>query len=243
MLAFAGAAVLMTAGPVHAQRGGHGGGGHSGGFGGGHGGGGFGGFGGFHGSGHSGGFHGSGIGIGGYYHGGYGRGYGYRPYFGHHHYYGGYYPYSSSYPYYNDAYFSGGGESLEDAHANGSPLLGDHVTYDSGYQGLSAQEYQAYAQAGAGNYARAATPVDTTAHVTVRVPADAVIWFDETRMTSTGSAREYQSPPLTPGNRYTYEIRARWNENGQPVSQTQQVVVTAGGHFNVTFPDESSAAQ
>jgi uncharacterized protein (TIGR03000 family) len=62
-------------------------------------------------------------------------------------------------------------------------------------------------------------------------------------MTSTGSAREYQSPPLTPGSRYSYEIRAHWNENGQPVSQTQKVEVTAGGHIDVTFPHRLNAAQ
>ena len=122
-------------------------------------------------------------------------------------------------------------------------MLGNDLTTDSGYRGLSEQEYRAYAQARTGNYARAATPVDTMAHVTVRVPADAVIWFDETRMTSIGSSREYQSPPLTPGTRYTYDIRARWNENGQTVSQTQKVEVTAGGRIDVTFPDRSNAAQ
>jgi len=164
-------------------------------------------------------------------------------FYGHHHYYGGYYLYYGYYRYYNDAYFSGGGDSLENTYANGSLPLGDVVTYDSGYRGLSAQEYQAYAQAGTGNNVSVPTPVDTTAHVAVTVPADAVIWFDRTRMTSTGSAREYQSPPLTPGNRYTYEIRARWNENGQRVTQMQKVEVTAGGHVTVTFPDRSKAAQ
>ena len=68
------------------------------------------------------------------------------------------------------------------------------------------------------------------------VPAGAQVWFDGTATTSTGSVREFDSPPLTPGNRYSYEIQARWNENGQEVSQTQQVVVTAGAHVDVKFP-------
>ena len=231
MLVLGGAAVLMTASPVQAQHGGHGGGFRSGG--------------GFH-SGGIGGYHS------GYHHRGYSQGFGYRPYRDYRHYYRGYYPYygyypdygsAIDYPYYNDSYLYGGYDSPENSYAGDSPVLRYRITYDSGTKGLSKQEVQADAQAGIGNYAGAATPVDTTAHVTVRVPADAVIWLDDTRMTSTGSTREYQSPPLTPGSRYTYDIRARWNENGQTVSQTQKVEVTAGGRIDVTFPDRSNAAQ
>src|SRR5262249_4569480 len=74
----------------------------------------------------------------GYYHGGYGRGFGYR------HYYGGY-PYYGGYSYY--PYLYGGDSTLENAYADDTPLL-DSVTNDSEYRGLSPQEYQAYAQAG-----------------------------------------------------------------------------------------------
>src|SRR5262245_11995124 len=77
-LLLAGAAGFMTAGPVQAQHGGHGGGGHGGGFhAGGRGSG-------FHAGGHASGYHGGHVSgyQGGYYHGGYGRGYGYRHYDG-----------------------------------------------------------------------------------------------------------------------------------------------------------------
>jgi uncharacterized protein (TIGR03000 family) len=231
MLLLAGAAVLTTADPVQARGGGgHGGGGHGGGF---H-------AGGYHG----GGYHGGGIGgyHGGYYHGGYGRSFGSRPYYSHRHYYRGHYPYYGYYPYYHNSYISGGGDSLENAYADDLPLLGDSVTYDSGYKGLSAQEYQAYAQARADDNASAPTPVDTTAHVKATVPADAEIWFDGTKTTSTGAVRQFQSPPLTLGQRYNYEIRARWSENGHEVTQTQKVEVTAGSHINVTFPVRPNAA-
>jgi uncharacterized protein (TIGR03000 family) len=77
---------------------------------------------------------------------------------------------------------------------------------------------------------------DNSAHVTVSAPPDAAIWFDGTKTASTGSVREYQSPPLPPGNRYSYEVRARWNENGHEVTQTQKVEVTARAHVNVDFP-------
>src|SRR5439155_12546832 len=81
-----------------------------------------------------------------------------------------------------------------------------------------------------------------TAHVTVTVPADAEIWFQGTKTTSTGAVREYQSPPLAPGTRYTYELRARWSQNGHEVTQTQQVEVTAGIRVNAHFPVKPTKA-
>src|SRR5439155_9819742 len=77
---------------------------------------------------------------------------------------------------------------------------------------------------------------DALAHVTVKVPADARLWFENTPTTSTGPVREFNSPPLTAGGRYTYEVRAAWTENGHEVTQTQKVEVTGGAYVNVTFP-------
>jgi uncharacterized protein (TIGR03000 family) len=76
---------------------------------------------------------------------------------------------------------------------------------------------------------------DSTAHVTVRVPANAELWFDGSPTTLTGPIREFQSPPLTPGQ-YTYEIRARWTENGHDVTQAQKVTVSPGAHRTAVFP-------
>ena len=73
------------------------------------------------------------------------------------------------------------------------------------------------------------------------MPRNARVWFDGVLTTSTGSVREYQSPPVTPGQRYTYQIQARWNDNGQERTQTQQVEVTAGAHVNLRFPVPTTA--
>jgi uncharacterized protein (TIGR03000 family) len=214
-----GATVLMTAGPVQAQRGGHGGGGH---------------VGGYHGGGHGGGYHG-----GGYHHGGYYHGYGYRPYRGYRGYYGGYYPYygySGYYPYYDQSYLSGGDDSVGNGYTGDSSYFNQPLTHGSGYQGLSAQEYAAYARASAAGTASTPTPIDTTATITVSVPSDAEISFDGARTNSAGSVRRFQTPALTPGQRYNYVIRAQWSENGRKVTQSQTIAVTAGGNSNVTFP-------
>jgi uncharacterized protein (TIGR03000 family) len=217
-LLLAGAAVFMMAGPGLAA--GHGGGGHGGG-GGGHGGGGHGGGGGGHfggGGGRFGGAHFGGY-RGGMYHGGanYGGhhyGYGrYRPYYGGYGYYD-YYPYSyNTYPYVESD------EDVTPSDPHGYPT----VT-------LPASSDQAGSSAATGS-----DQPDANAHVTVNVPADAQVWFDDTPTTSTGPTRHFDSPPLTAGGRYSYEIRASWKENGREVTRTQKVEVTPGAHASVSF--------
>jgi uncharacterized protein (TIGR03000 family) len=70
----------------------------------------------------------------------------------------------------------------------------------------------------------------------VKVPANAEVWFDQTKMTSTGAVREYQTPSLAANRRYSYEVQARWEENGRAITQTQTVWFMAGKHTVVTFP-------
>jgi uncharacterized protein (TIGR03000 family) len=78
----------------------------------------------------------------------------------------------------------------------------------------------------------AATP-ETTARVNVLVPTDATLFIQGTRMNQTGSYREFVSPPLVPGEDYTYNVRAVWNENGQEVRRDQVVRVRPGERFEV----------
>jgi uncharacterized protein (TIGR03000 family) len=74
------------------------------------------------------------------------------------------------------------------------------------------------------------------------MPAGSRLWFDGMPNPSTGPVRQVDSPPLTPGYRYHYEVQASWNENGHEVTQRQQVEVTAGAHINVNFPIPSTTA-
>ena len=76
---------------------------------------------------------------------------------------------------------------------------------------------------------------DNRVHVRLVVPADAEVWFDGTKTSETGTTRDYVSPMLTPGRDYSYEIRVRWIENGQPVEQTRKVSVRAGAVTTVDF--------
>jgi uncharacterized protein (TIGR03000 family) len=78
-------------------------------------------------------------------------------------------------------------------------------------------------------------PTDNLAHIEVRAPADAEIWFGSGKTTQTGSIREFVSPPLSAGHEYTYEVRARWNDNGQEVVQTRRIDVSAGSWKTIDF--------
>jgi len=215
LVTLAGAAVLLTAAPAGAQ--GHFGGAH---------------FGGFH-SGHVGGYNPS---FG--YHPGYGYRafsgshpeYGYRPYYN----YGGTYPYLY-YPYYGSSYGSGGGDDPWYTETYGDPpvALPPSYTPDTAPGARQTPPYPSAAVT-----ATRVAELDPTAHIAMRVPEEAEIWFDGVKTTSTGEFRAFQSPPLTPGRRYAYEVRARWGENGHEVTQTQKVTVSAGADVTIRFPAE-----
>jgi uncharacterized protein (TIGR03000 family) len=241
VLATAAALVFATAGPVQAQHHG-GGGGHGGGY---HGGGGYGGY---HGGGY-GGYHGGGYGGyhgGGYHYGGYSGGYHYYPqrggYYGGHHYhpyYGGYYnPYYAT-PYYYGAYPSYGyyGSYPSTGYdapyywsgSAGTDYYGDVTPPYSGAYDSSTESFSTVAPNAA------ATPADSSAHITVKLPADAALTFNGFRTASTGTVREFTTPSLAPG-RYSYDVQARWQEDGHTVTQQKQVLVAPGARVELDFP-------
>jgi uncharacterized protein (TIGR03000 family) len=75
------------------------------------------------------------------------------------------------------------------------------------------------------------------AQFTVEVPANAEVYLEGVKTRQTGTSRVFVSPPLTPGQQYVYEVRARWTENGQPVEQTRSLTVSAGQRITVRFPE------
>jgi uncharacterized protein (TIGR03000 family) len=102
-----------------------------------------------------------------------------------------------------------------------------------------------WAQRGGGlsTYRRPSTPTplrtNTSARLTVRLPEDARLWFENIPTKSTGAVREFRSPPLPPGMQYAYTVRATWTDNGKEVTQTQHVGVTAGARVALDFPEKS----
>jgi uncharacterized protein (TIGR03000 family) len=85
------------------------------------------------------------------------------------------------------------------------------------------------------NAAPASVTDRNSALIAVRVPANAEIWFDGEKTSQTGSEREFVSPPLTPGRTFSYDVRARWRDNGRTVDRTRHVDVRAGQRQKVDF--------
>jgi uncharacterized protein (TIGR03000 family) len=81
----------------------------------------------------------------------------------------------------------------------------------------------------------AASP-GAVAHIRVRVPPGAELWFDDTKMPQVGPVRQFRTPPLTPGKGYYYTVRARWTTDGREDSQTRTVFVAPGDFIDLDFP-------
>ncbi len=76
---------------------------------------------------------------------------------------------------------------------------------------------------------------DGGALITIRVPADAEVWFDGDPTKQRGDVREYKTHALPVGQLYHSEIRARWKEGGRVVDQTRSVPASANRRTQVDF--------
>jgi uncharacterized protein (TIGR03000 family) len=82
---------------------------------------------------------------------------------------------------------------------------------------------------------RSVAPTNT-ASIRVTVPPSAKVWFDDKKTTQIGSERLFESPSLTPGADYGYDIKAQWrDQDGKEVTQTRHVNVSANASVSVDF--------
>jgi uncharacterized protein (TIGR03000 family) len=82
---------------------------------------------------------------------------------------------------------------------------------------------------------------DDSVHLRVKLPvADAQLWVEGQVTSQTGAERDFDSPALTAGKPFLYEMRAQWTENGRGVVQTRRIVVRAGQHLLVDFTQPPS---
>jgi uncharacterized protein (TIGR03000 family) len=82
-------------------------------------------------------------------------------------------------------------------------------------------------------------PQQTTSqqgHLIVQVPnANAEIWVNGNAMPQRGTTRHFYSPALEPGYTYSYEVRARWTQDGQQMNETRTVRFQPGQQVTVDF--------
>ncbi len=84
--------------------------------------------------------------------------------------------------------------------------------------------------------ARSQAAADNEARLRVIVPADAKVWFDGHETKQTGSVRFFESPALTPGHEYSYDVKAQWrDQNGKEVTRTRHVDVRPNERTTVDF--------
>jgi uncharacterized protein (TIGR03000 family) len=88
-------------------------------------------------------------------------------------------------------------------------------------------------------------PKDGVAHLLIIMPEDAELWFNGTTTSQKGRQRVFVSPSLTPGKHYTYEIKARWMQDGKAVEQVRTAQVQANAWQQIDFikPGTSKVGQ
>jgi uncharacterized protein (TIGR03000 family) len=72
-----------------------------------------------------------------------------------------------------------------------------------------------------------------TMTIVAQVPANAVIWIDNTLMNGTDTPRKFNSAGLDPKASYVYTVCVGWAENGHAVAETQKFTVKACGIYAV----------
>jgi len=81
-----------------------------------------------------------------------------------------------------------------------------------------------------------APTVPSACRVEVRLPdAGAELWINKTKTSSTGVERSFESPELTEGKSFEYELIARWENAGEKKAESRKVTVAAGKSVLVDF--------
>jgi len=131
-----------------------------------------------------------------------------------------------------------GGHNNHGRGFGGGGFYGFYGGYGYGGYGYGGYGYGGYGHGYAGyDYPDYVTDDGAPVHVTVQVPADAEVWFNEVKTQQTGTTRRFVSPPLAPGN-YRYDIRASWGSR----SETRQVTVHPGDDISVQFKSKTAPA-
>jgi uncharacterized protein (TIGR03000 family) len=75
----------------------------------------------------------------------------------------------------------------------------------------------------------------TTSRVTVVVPTDAKLWVDSVVCPLTSTVRSFDTPPLSPNQKYIYNLKIEVVREGRMVTETRRAVITPGQPVQVDF--------
>jgi uncharacterized protein (TIGR03000 family) len=76
---------------------------------------------------------------------------------------------------------------------------------------------------------------DACMRLEVRVPESAQVFIDGAATKQSGTVRSFASPALNADQVYTYTLRAQWEENGKPRSETRTITGKAGTPYIIDF--------
>lgn len=139
------------------------------------------------------------------------------------------YPLYAAYNNYNPSYYDYYGSGYYGAYPYSDAYYGDMFGPD--YTPMYPIEQQPQTQAA----------VADAAHIEVILPdAQAQVWFNGVLTRVTGERRSFASPPLTPGNSYSYDVKAIWNQDGWTMSASRSIQVSAGMNRTVDFRQAGS---
>jgi uncharacterized protein (TIGR03000 family) len=91
--------------------------------------------------------------------------------------------------------------------------------------------------------ARLYDPDGDSSMLSVSVPASAKIFVNDKPTSTPGELRQFVSRNLTPGYRYTYRVRAEWEQDGQLVSRVKSVDLRAGNATRIDFTAEHNQTE
>jgi uncharacterized protein (TIGR03000 family) len=81
--------------------------------------------------------------------------------------------------------------------------------------------------------------------VVVQVPEDARLEFEGLAVSQESRVRKFFTPPVVPGKKYLYDVRATWQEEGRQVVRERQIAVYAGEKTDIDFlgPSEENTGR
>jgi uncharacterized protein (TIGR03000 family) len=86
-------------------------------------------------------------------------------------------------------------------------------------------------------------PTDNAAHLRLLVPENAEVLVEGRKTTTTGSVREFVSPPLQPGKNMIYSVLVRYTDDGgKPIEETHSIRVRANDRLSIDCTKPSGPA-
>jgi uncharacterized protein (TIGR03000 family) len=78
-------------------------------------------------------------------------------------------------------------------------------------------------------------PKEMGASLKFRLPAAAKLYVDGRPTALTGTERAFTTPPLAPGQKFYYDVKAVLATDGEPVVEERRVIVEAGANLTESF--------